>query len=236
LAFNQIYCFFMGKKAIVLLSGGLDSATVLAIARQQGYACYGLSCDYGQRHHSELDAAKSLAKTQCHAHRIIRCDIGQLGHSALTDEQINVPEYQENAPMPVTYVPARNTWLLSMALGWAEVIAAEAIFAGMSAVDYSGYPDCRPAFIDAFQKLINVATHLTADQGKTIALKTPLLHLNKAQTIGLGHQLGVDYGSTVSCYNADASGRACGSCDSCVLRRRGFVEAGMTDPTRYQSV
>ena len=226
----------MTKKAVVLLSGGLDSATVLAIAQQQGYVCYGLSCDYGQRHRSELLAAKKLATTQqLQAHRIVHCDIGQLGHSALTDEKIDVPEYHENAPMPVTYVPARNTWLLSMALGWAEVISADAIFAGMSVVDYSGYPDCRPAFIEAFQQLINVATHLTADQGKTIALKTPLLKLNKADTIRLGHQLGVDYAQTVSCYQADADGRACGLCDSCTLRRKGFNEAGITDPTRYQS-
>jgi len=223
------------SKAVVLISGGLDSATVLAIAQHQGYACYGLSCDYGQRHHSELAAAKRLAKNyKTVEHRVVQSDIGQLGGSALTDHNIDVPAYQANDTVPITYVPARNTLLLSMALGWAELIKADAIFAGMSAVDYSGYPDCRPSFMAAFQGLIDVATRLTADEGHRIKLITPLLHLSKAQTIQQGIALGVDYSQTVSCYNANDQGHACGVCDSCALRRKGFAEAKVADPTVYQ--
>ena len=188
------------SKAIILLSGGLDSATVLAIAQHQGYACYTLSCDYGQRHHSELSAATHLATQHSVVeHQVIQSNIGQLGGSALTDHNIEVPSYEPNDTIPITYVPARNTLFLSMALGWAELIGAHAIFAGMSAVDYSGYPDCRPRFMEAFQGLINVATRITADEGHHIKLETPLLHLSKAQTILQGIELGVDYSQTVSC-------------------------------------
>lgn len=221
------------KRAVVLLSGGLDSSTVLAMARSQGYQCYALSFDYGQRALAELEAAATVAEELAAVeHKTIRFDLGDIGGSALTDHNIEVPDQLEEG-VPVTYVPARNTLFLSMALGWAEVLEAEAIFIGVNAVDYSGYPDCRPEFIDAFQGLANVATKAALD-GKPISIATPLLHLTKAQIIEQGLAAGLDYGLTVSCYQADSQGRACGTCDSCRLRAQGFVDAGIEDPTRYQ--
>ncbi|MEN7343597.1 MAG: 7-cyano-7-deazaguanine synthase QueC [Pseudomonadota bacterium] len=223
----------MGKKAIVLLSGGLDSATVLAMARDQGYAVYAVSFDYGQRHNAELEASRALAIAMGAVdHRVMRIDFAGIGGSALTDDEIAVPESPTNG-IPVTYVPARNTVFLSMALGWAEVIAAEAIFIGVNAVDYSGYPDCRPEFIEAFQSLIGVATKASVE-GSPIALRTPLIDLSKADIIRSGVALGVDYAMTVSCYQADDTGAACGRCDACRLRAEGFAAAGIADPTRYQ--
>ncbi|MDP6536057.1 MAG: 7-cyano-7-deazaguanine synthase QueC [Gammaproteobacteria bacterium] len=221
------------RTAIVLVSGGLDSATCLAIANAQGYRCYALSFDYGQRSSSELQAAaRVVASCDIEQHKIIHLQIGELGGSALTDESIDVPEQAEDG-IPVTYVPARNTVFLSYALAWAEVVAAEAIFIGVNAVDYSGYPDCRPEYIAAFQKLIDLATR-TSVEGGNIRLETPLLNLSKAEIIETGVGLGVDYGNTVSCYQADADRKACGRCDSCRLRRQGFVDAGVEDPTHYQ--
>ena len=221
------------KKAIVLVSGGLDSATCLAIARAQGFHCYALSFNYGQRSSSELDAAKKIAtKAAAVEHRTISLDIGALGGSALTDTAIAVPESTGDG-IPVTYVPARNTVFLSYALAWAEVVDASAIFIGVNAVDYSGYPDCRPEFIAAFQNVISLATKKGVEGGE-ISLETPLIDLSKAEIIKSGSHLGVDYSLTVSCYQADAEGRACGVCDSCRFRRQGFEEAGLGDPTRYQ--
>ncbi len=223
----------MSKKAIILLSGGLDSITTLALAKQQGYFCYALSFDYGQKHNAELGAAKKIAQ-QYHAidHKIIKLDMGSIGGSALTDDKINVPESLQNG-IPVTYVPARNTVFLAFALGWAEVIKANAIFIGVNAVDYSGYPDCRPEFIEAFQKLVRVATKAGVE-GKEITIFTPLISLSKAGIIKKGTLLGVDYAQTVSCYSADEKGRACGKCDACRLRATGFAEAGIADPTKYR--
>ena len=221
------------KKAIVLVSGGLDSATCLAIAQAEGYACYALSFDYGQRSASELNAAAQLSETAgVIAHKTLPIDMGAIGGSALTDRSIAVPE-EETVGIPVTYVPARNTVFLSYALAWAEVVEAEAIFIGVNALDYSGYPDCRPEYIDAFQSLINLATKAGVE-GKSIVLRTPLIDLTKAEIIGVGLKLGVDYAATVSCYQADAEGRACGLCDSCRLRTKGFVDAQSQDPTRYR--
>ena len=221
------------KKAIVLVSGGLDSATCLAIAQAEGYACYALSFDYGQRSASELNAAARLSETAgVIAHKTLPIDMGAIGGSALTDRSIAVPE-EENLGIPVTYVPARNTVFLSYALAWAEVVEAEAIFIGVNALDYSGYPDCRPEYIDAFQSLVNLATKAGVE-GKSIVLRTPLIDLTKAEIIGVGLKLGVDYAATVSCYQADAEGRACGLCDSCRLRTKGFVDAQSQDPTRYR--
>ena len=221
------------KKAIVLVSGGLDSATCLAIAQAEGYACYALSFDYGQRSASELNAAARLSETAgVIAHKTLPIDMGAIGGSALTDRSIAVPE-EETVGIPVTYVPARNTVFLSYALAWAEVVEAEAIFIGVNALDYSGYPDCRPEYIDAFQSLINLATKAGVE-GKNIVLRTPLIDLTKAEIIGVGLKLGVDYAATVSCYQADAEGRACGLCDSCRLRTKGFVDAQSQDPTRYR--
>jgi 7-cyano-7-deazaguanine synthase len=222
------------KNAVVLLSGGLDSATVLAMARAQGYACYALSVDYGQRHHSELAAAKLLAETlgACE-HRVVSIDLTGFGGSALTDNNIAVPQ-QASEGIPLTYVPARNTIMLSLALAWAEVLHAQNIFIGVNAVDYSGYPDCRPAYIDAFERMANLATQ-AAVEGHPLTLHAPLLHLSKAEIIRQGDLLGVDYAMTVSCYQADDQGRACGLCDSCRLRRDGFAAAGVIDPTRYQN-
>ncbi|MDD2720346.1 MAG: 7-cyano-7-deazaguanine synthase QueC [Gallionella sp.] len=221
------------KHAVVLLSGGLDSATVLAMARAQGYACHALSVDYGQRHHSELDASRSVARALgAIEHRVVNVDLGGFGGSALTDDKIAVPE-QESTGIPLTYVPARNTIMLSLALAWAEVLNAQDIFIGVNAVDYSGYPDCRPAFIEAFERMANLATQ-AAIEGKPLTVHAPLLHLSKAEIIRQGNQLGVDYSATVSCYQADQQGRACGVCDSCRLRRAGFTAAGVTDPTRYR--
>lgn len=224
-------------KAVVLLSGGLDSATTLAIARSQGYACYTLAFDYGQRHHSELDAAARIAKAQgVVEHKVVHLDLNLIGGSALTDMNMAVPERsleRIGAPgIPVTYVPARNTIFLSIALGWAEVLETQNIFIGVNAVDYSGYPDCRPEYIAAFETLANLATK-AAVEGQGISLHTPLIRLSKAEIIRRGQQLGVDYALTVSCYQADTEGRACGHCDSCLLRQQGFREAATADPTRY---
>lgn len=220
------------KRAVVLVSGGLDSATVLAIAAQQGYALYALSFDYGQRHRSELLAATRVAQAgSVEDHRLIQLDLRAIGGSALTDDQIAVPETPTEG-IPVTYVPARNTVFLSIALGYAEVLDAEAIFIGVNAVDYSGYPDCRPEFIDAFEKLASVATKAGV-QGGGLKIEAPLIQLSKAEIIRQGAALGVDYAQTVSCYQADEEGRACGRCDSCRLRREGFEAAGVDDPTRY---
>jgi 7-cyano-7-deazaguanine synthase len=223
----------MQKKAIVLLSGGLDSITVLALAKQQGFQCYALSFDYGQRHNAELIAAAQIAADyQVADHKIIKLGLGSIGGSALTDEHIAVPHTQQIG-IPVTYVPARNTIFLSFALGWAEVLHLHDIFIGVNAVDYSGYPDCRPEFIESFQKLANLATKAGVE-GTHFSIHTPLIHLSKADIIKTGITLGVDYQRTVSCYSADERGRACGECDACRLRKAGFIEAGILDNTRYQ--
>ncbi len=222
----------MKGKAVVLLSGGLDSATVLGIAQDEGYACHTLSFDYGQRHRAELLAAQRLASAMgALGHKVIRLDLGTVGGSALTDMMIDVPEEPVEG-IPVTYVPARNTVFLALALGWAEVLSADSIFIGVNAVDYSGYPDCRPAFIDAFQTLANLATRAGVE-GRPITIRAPLIELGKAAIIQRGAALGVDFASTVSCYQANSQGQACGHCDSCRLRREGFAAAGIADPTRY---
>lgn len=221
------------KKAVVMLSGGLDSVTALAMARDQGFDCYALSFDYGQRHVAELNAAKRVAEAHgATEHKVLTLDLGAIGGSALTDDSIDVPE-EEDEGIPVTYVPARNTVFLSLALGWAEVLGARDIFLGVNAVDYSGYPDCRPAFVDAFEKLANLATKAGVE-GDHFQIHAPLIEMTKAEIIRTGHGLGVDYGLTVSCYQADAQGRACGRCDSCRFRAQGFVEAGVPDPTPYR--
>lgn len=221
------------KRAVVLLSGGLDSATVLAIAKADGYDCHTISFDYGQRHRAELAASAVLSeKLGAIEHKVINIDLTAIGGSALTDTSIAVPE-QEQEGIPVTYVPARNTVFMSIALGWAEVLEAEAIFVGVNAVDYSGYPDCRPEYIDAFEKMANLATK-SGVEGHPLTIATPLIDLSKQDIIKRGTALGVDYGLTVSCYQADDNGRACGQCDSCRFRRQGFEQAGITDPTRYQ--
>lgn len=220
-------------KAVVLLSGGLDSATCLALAQREGYACYTLSFDYGQRHVAELLAAEKIAQQQkVVSHKVIKLDLGAFGGSALTDSSLEVPE-QETAGIPVTYVPARNTVFLSYALAWAEVLDANAIFIGVNALDYSGYPDCRPEFIQAFQQMANLATKAGVE-GHPLKIKTPLLNMNKAEIITAGVNLGVDYGLTISCYQVDGNGRACGKCDSCRFRHKGFVEAKIDDPTPYR--
>lgn len=220
------------KKAVVLLSGGLDSATCLALAKAEGYQPVALSFDYGQRHHAELAAARRVAAAFGVAdHRILRLDLGAIGGSALTDASIAVPT-ESSTGIPVTYVPARNTVFLSFALGLAEVMAADDIFIGVNAVDYSGYPDCRPEFIQAFERMANLATKAGVE-GHRMHIHTPLIALSKAEIIRSGLRLGVDYALTVSCYQADAEGRACGRCDSCRLRRQGFADAGVADPTRY---
>ncbi|MGA7950843.1 MAG: 7-cyano-7-deazaguanine synthase QueC [Thiobacillaceae bacterium] len=219
--------------AVVLLSGGLDSATTLAIALSRGYRCHALSFDYGQRHGAELDAARRVAAAmQVVEHRTVRLELGQLGGSALTDKAIQVPE-APSAGIPVTYVPARNTVMLAYALAFAEVLRAGDIFIGVNAVDYSGYPDCRPEYIAAFERMANLATK-AAVEGRAMSIHAPLIHLSKADIIGWGIGLGVDYGLTVSCYQADAAGRACGRCESCRLRREGFAAAGVVDPTHYR--
>lgn len=224
----------LARRAVVLLSGGLDSATCLAIALQQGYACHCLSVDYGQRHAAELTAAARVAKVLGAAeHRVVHLDIGQFGGSALTDPGIAVPTGGLAPGIPVTYVPARNTIMLALALGWAEILAARDIFVGVNAVDYSGYPDCRPDFVAAFEALANVATK-AAVEGHCLKLHAPLIDLGKADIVRRGISLGVDYALTVSCYQADEDGRACGVCDSCRLRREGFLAAGGADPTRYR--
>ncbi|MFN3883157.1 MAG: 7-cyano-7-deazaguanine synthase QueC [Rhodocyclaceae bacterium] len=222
------------KQAVVLLSGGLDSATCLAIARSEGYACHCLSVDYGQRHAAELDAAQRIAAALgASEHRVVHLDIGQFGGSALTDPSIAVPTEGVEPGIPVTYVPARNTIMLSLALGWAEILGAQDIFVGVNAVDYSGYPDCRAAFIAAFERMANLATK-AAVEGRPVRIHAPLIELSKAEIIRRGMALGVDYAMTVSCYQADAAGRACGVCDACRLRRAGFAAAGLTDPTKYR--
>lgn len=220
------------KKAVILLSGGLDSATVVAMAKAQGYACYSMSFDYGQRHRAELHAAERVARQLgVVEHKVIGMNLNGIGGSALTDSSIDVPEEQASG-IPVTYVPARNTLFLSLALGWAEVLGARDIFIGVNAVDYSGYPDCRPEFIEAFERLANLATRAGVE-GQGFSIRAPLQNLSKAQIIQKGIRLGVDYAMTVSCYQADDMGRACGKCDSCRLRATGFEAAGIEDPTRY---
>jgi 7-cyano-7-deazaguanine synthase len=221
------------NKAVVLLSGGLDSATTLAIAREQGFACHALSLDYGQRHVAELNAARRVAGALgCVEHKVIPIALDAFGGSALTDRNIAVPE-QETAGIPVTYVPARNTVFLALALGWAEVIGAHDLFIGVNALDYSGYPDCRPEYIAAFERLANLATRAGVEGGR-FHVHAPLIAMTKAEIVREGMRLGVDYALTVSCYQADAEGRACGRCDSCRLRARGFADAGLPDPTRYR--
>lgn len=223
------------KRAVVLLSGGLDSATVLAMARAQGFECFALSVDYGQRHHAELAAAQRVAQALgAREHRVVNIDLTGFGGSALTDASIAVPEGASSG-IPLTYVPARNTIMLSLALAWAEVLKAQDIFFGVNAVDYSGYPDCRPEYVAAFERMANLATK-AAVEGSPLTLHAPLLHLSKAEIIRAGVQLGLDYGITVSCYQADEQGRACGRCDSCRLRSEGFRAAGVPDSTRYQEV
>jgi 7-cyano-7-deazaguanine synthase len=227
------------KKAVILVSGGLDSATVLAIAREQGFETYALSFDYGQRHRSELVASANVAKAiGAREHRVLKLDLTGWGGSALTDANIAVPissvPTMPTAGIPVTYVPARNTIFLSLALAWAETLGATDIFAGMNAVDYSGYPDCRPEYIAAFQTMARLATK-SGVEGGAITIHTPIIKMTKADIVREGTRLGVDYAMTVSCYQADASGLACGVCDSCRLRREGFAAAGVADPTRYAS-
>jgi 7-cyano-7-deazaguanine synthase len=223
----------MAKKAVVLVSGGLDSATALAIARQQGFECYAVSFRYGQRHQAELEAAARVVQALGAAeHRIMAIDTAGMGGSALTDLSMQVPE-SPGEGIPVTYVPARNTVFLALALGWAEVLGADDIFIGVNAVDYSGYPDCRPEFIQAFEAMANLATKAGVE-GRVIHIRTPLIDLTKAQIIQAGADLGVDYSLTVSCYQPDEQGRACGVCDSCRFRKLGFEQAGIADTTRYQ--
>ncbi|MDR6236176.1 7-cyano-7-deazaguanine synthase QueC [Pseudomonas oryzihabitans] len=220
-------------KAVILLSGGLDSATVVAMAQAQGFACYTMSFDYGQRHRAELQAAVRVARQLgVIEHKVIGLDLNGIGGSALTDLDIAVPETPGEG-IPVTYVPARNTVFLSLALGWAEVLGARHLFIGVNAVDYSGYPDCRPEFVEAFERLANLATKAGVE-GDTFKIEAPLQFMSKAQIVETGTQLGVDYGLTVSCYQANAEGEACGRCDSCRLRAEGFKAAGISDPTRYQ--
>ena len=222
------------KKAVVLLSGGLDSATVLAMAQAEGYACYSMSFDYGQRHRAELAAAERIARhAEVVEHKVIGLDLDGMGGSALTDATIAVPETPQEG-IPVTYVPARNTVFLSLALAWAEVLQAQDIFIGVNAVDYSGYPDCRPEFIEAFERLANLATKAGVEGRKT-RIHAPLIDLSKAEIIQAGRALGVDYSLTVSCYNPSPEGHACGRCDSCRLRAEGFAVAGVDDPTSYVS-
>ncbi|WP_374509947.1 7-cyano-7-deazaguanine synthase QueC [Niveibacterium sp.] len=223
------------RRAVVLLSGGLDSATCLAIARAEGFTPYALSVSYGQRHAAELHAAARVAAALgAREHRTAQVDLGQFGGSALTDAAIAVPTGGIEAGIPVTYVPARNTVMLSLALGWAEVLGANDIYVGVNAVDYSGYPDCRPEFIAAFEAMANLATKVGVE-GARMHIHAPLIELSKAQIVQRGVALGVDYGITVSCYQADDEGRACGECDACRLRRAGFETAGIADPTRYRA-
>lgn len=242
------------RSAVVLLSGGLDSATVLAMARAQGFACHALSIDYGQRHRAELAAAARVAEAlDAVRHAVAKVDLSRFGGSALTDASIAVPEADDeagdeagdetddgdpqpaaSAQIPVTYVPARNTIMLSIALGWAEVLGADDIFFGANAIDYSGYPDCRPAFVQAFEALANLATR-SAVEGRPIRINAPIIDMSKAQIIREGLRLGVDYALTVTCYQADDAGRACGRCDACRIRRAGFAAAGAADSTRYRS-
>ena len=222
------------KKAVILVSGGLDSATVLAMAIAEGYSCYTLGFDYGQRTHSELIAAEKISlQMGAVEHKVIKLDLSSIGGSALTDDDIEVPEHHDDAEgIPVTYVPARNTVFLSIGLGWAEVLGANDIFIGVNAVDYSGYPDCRPDYIEAYEKMANLATRVGVEGG-SLKIRTPLMHLTKGEIVQKGSKLGVDYSLTVSCYQANEQGEACGKCDSCYLRKEGFEQAGLADPTRY---
>lgn len=226
----------MTKKAVILVSGGLDSATTLAIAKQQGYDCYAMSFNYGQRHQVELESAKTVSATLgAIEHKVVSLGLGDIGGSALTDNNISVPQNIDiaiSSGIPVTYVPARNTVFLSLALGWAEVLDAEAIYIGVNAVDYSGYPDCRPEYIEAFQVMANLATKKGVE-GELIKIETPLIALSKAEIIQKGTELGVDYSKTLSCYAPDVQGKACGLCDSCRLRQQGFAAANLPDPTVY---
>ncbi len=227
------------RRAVVLLSGGLDSATVLAVARRDGFAPCALSVDYGQRHRVELEAARRVARALgAERHLVVPLDLGPIGGSALTDPGIDVPKGRDTAEIgagiPVTYVPARNTVLLALALAWAETLDAFDLFVGVNAIDYSGYPDCRPAFLEAFERLANVATAAGVEGRGRFRVHAPLLRMTKAEIVRLGTDLGVDYSLTVSCYDPDDEGRACGACDACLLRRRGFAEAGLPDPTRYR--
>ncbi len=224
----------MSKKAVILVSGGLDSTTVVAMAKSQGYDCYTLSFDYGQRHRSELQAAQRVSKLmEVIEHKVVKLDLGTIGGSALTDTSIDIPE-EETSGIPVTYVPARNTVFLSIALGWAEVLGANDIFLGVNAVDYSGYPDCRPEYISAFETVANLATK-SGVEGQKLSIHAPLIDMTKAQIVHTGLALGVDYSQTVSCYQASLEGQACGRCESCRLRRQGFEQAAVKDPTRYQN-
>ncbi|MBI3576279.1 MAG: 7-cyano-7-deazaguanine synthase QueC [Gammaproteobacteria bacterium] len=221
------------RKVVVLLSGGLDSATTLALAHDDGFACHALTFDYGQRHRAELEAAKQVAQSLGAAgHRMVKLDLSWMGGSALTDKSIAVPT-APTVGIPVTYVPARNTVFLSIALGWAEVLGAHDLYIGANAVDYSGYPDCRPEYMRAFEQLANLGTRAGV-LGERFRLHTPLMQMRKAEIIRTGVRLGVDYGLTVSCYDPDTAGRACGKCDSCRFRAQGFAEAGVPDPTRYR--
>ncbi len=221
------------KRAVVLLSGGLDSVTVLAMAQAQGYKCFALSFDYGQRNKAELQAGAKIAADYGVMRKVVNLGLGSIGGSALTDADIPVPQTLETG-IPVTYVPARNTVFLSLALGWAEVLHAQDIFIGVNAVDYSGYPDCRPEFIAAFETMANLATKASVE-GEPFKIHTPLIHLSKAEIIEAGTKLGVDYRQTVSCYSASENGEACGTCDACRLRKTGFLVAGIEDSTRYSS-
>lgn len=221
------------KKAVILLSGGLDSATVIAMAKAEGFACYTMSFDYGQRHRAELVAAERIARhMQAAEHKVIGINLNGIGGSALTDTAIDVPE-QLGDGIPITYVPARNTVFLSLALGWAEVLGARDLFIGVNAIDYSGYPDCRPEFVEAFERMANLATKAGVE-GSGFSIRAPLQNLSKAEIVKAGVQLGVDYSLTVSCYQADDDGRACRVCESCRLRAAGFEAAGVEDPTRYR--
>ena len=222
------------SKAVILLSGGLDSTTVLAIAKSQGYDCYALSFDYGQKQRSELESSISIAKkSNVIEHRIMKISLSDIGGSALTDQSIDVPKYSDSDEIPITYVPARNTIFLSFALAWSEVVDCQTIFIGVNALDYSGYPDCRPEFIEAFENMANLATKQSVE-GDRIQIKTPLISMTKAEIIKKGLGLGVDYSETTSCYDANTLGEACGECDACVLRKIGFENANVKDPTRYQ--
>lgn len=222
------------KKAVILLSGGLDSATVLAIARSQGYECHTISFDYGQRHYAELEASRRIASIQgAHSHKVLSLGLGDIGGSALTDSSLDVPQAPANEGIPITYVPARNTVFLALALGWAEVLGARDIFIGANDVDYSGYPDCRPEFLAAFENMANLATRAGVE-GDHFHIQAPLLKMTKADIIREGTRLGINYALTVSCYQADDEGKACGVCDSCRYRKKGFAEAGVEDVTPYQ--
>jgi len=222
------------SRALILLSGGLDSTTVLAIAKSQGFECYALSFDYGQKQRSELLSAKKIANTfNVLEHRIMRVCLDDIGGSALTDPTLNVPEYEKSNEIPITYVPARNTIFLSLALAWAEVLDVQSIFIGVNALDYSGYPDCRPEYIKAYETMANLATKNSVE-GNKIKIHTPLINLTKAEIIQKGQSLGVDYSITTTCYQANDKGEACGMCDACVLRRKGFEQATICDPTPYQ--